>query len=138
MRFQRKATTVEAEQFTDETRPPAGVRFSDSLGFYVTTAQGRNVCVEIGEWIVREQDGERYYPVADDVFKDVYEPASTMAQDHYVQNRNADLEAEAVADKARIAELEAAIRDLKREHEASVPDYGLRRLLRDRLFNLVQ
>lgn len=39
--------------------------------------------------------------------------------------------------RKRIAELEAAIRDLKREHEAPVADYALRRALRDKLFAMI-
>ena len=39
--------------------------------------------------------------------------------------------------RKRIAELEAAIRDLKREHEAPVVDYALRRALRDKLFAMI-
>ena len=49
-----------------------------------------------------------------------------------------DWKFEAEEQQRRVATLEAAIRDLKREHEAPVPDYALRRELRDKLFSLVQ
>lgn len=38
---------------------------------------------------------------------------------------------------SRIAELETAIRDLKREHESPVNDYALRATLRKKLFSMV-
>lgn len=49
----------------------------------------------------------------------------------------AALSAYADSRDARIAELEAAIIALKREHGSPVPDYALRRVLRDKLFSMV-
>lgn len=73
--YRRKTVReVEAVQYADVNNPPAGVKFSDALGAYVTTIQGRHVCVSVGEWIVTESDGVHHYPVADDVFRDVFEP----------------------------------------------------------------
>lgn len=67
---------IEAEQFTSEDSLPPGVKFNDSLGHYVTTMQGRNVCVSVGEWIVKDgAEPGRYYPIDDAEFQDAYEPA---------------------------------------------------------------
>lgn len=66
---------IEAEQFLDEERLPPGVKRSDSLGTYVTTMQGRHVVVSLGEWIIRENDGVHYYPIDDEEFQRIYEPA---------------------------------------------------------------
>jgi len=78
--FRRKPTTVQAEQFTDYTRPCAGVKIGQddrtSPHAYVITMQGRKVEVSIGEWIVAEPDGEHYYPIADAEFRRIYEPAN--------------------------------------------------------------
>lgn len=74
--YTRKCTVVDAEQFLDGDKPPRGVKFSDSLGTYVTTKQGRHVCVSLGEWIVKEHEMEdRFYPIADDEFQRIYELA---------------------------------------------------------------
>ena len=74
--FRRKPTTVDAEQFTDISSPPRGVTFSHLSGTHeVVTLQGMKVCVRLGEWIVREAaNPERFYPIADDEFRRVYEP----------------------------------------------------------------
>lgn len=64
--FGRRPTLVQAEQFTDTSAPPDGVRWNDSLGWYVTTMQGRHVAVSVGEWIVDEPDGAHHYPIADE------------------------------------------------------------------------
>ena len=73
--FRRKPTTVDAEQFTDITKPPRGVLWSEPSGMYVViTLQGMRVGVRLGEWIVKENGWpDRYYPVADSVFRETYE-----------------------------------------------------------------
>ena len=63
--YRRKPTTVEAQQFTDYTRPCNGVRIVYLLGrpspsAVVTTMQGRDVEVDRGEWIVAEPDGKHF------------------------------------------------------------------------------
>lgn len=67
---------IEAEQFKDDNSLPPGVKFNDSLGHHVTTMQGWNVCVSVGEWIVKDgKEPGRYYPIDDDEFQRTYEPA---------------------------------------------------------------
>jgi len=73
--YRRKPTTVDAEQFTDESNPPRGVHRGIAFdGFVVTTTQGRVVPVGVGEWVVAESDGEHFYPIADVEFRRIYEP----------------------------------------------------------------
>lgn len=76
--YRRKPTDVDAEQFTAVSNPPRGVRWSAASEMYVvTTLQGMDVGVRIGEWIVREPSREdRYYPIADAEFRRIYEPTS--------------------------------------------------------------
>lgn len=75
--YTRKPTTVDAEQFTDPRNPPRGVSPHAYLDFAVTTLQGVKVGVRVGEWIVREAaNPERFYPIADDEFRRIYEPTS--------------------------------------------------------------
>ena len=74
--YRRKPTTVQAEQFTDYTRPCAGVKIRydrPSPTAYVTTMQGQDVDVKIGEWIAKEASGDGYYPIADAEFRRIYE-----------------------------------------------------------------
>jgi hypothetical protein len=45
---------------------------------YVKTIQGRDVDVSPGEWIIQEPDGEHFYPCADSVFRERYEPSQAQ------------------------------------------------------------
>ena len=76
--YRRKPTEVDAEQFTSVSSPPRGVRWSATSEMYlVTTLQGMEVGVRIGEWIVREPaNPERFYPIADVEFQRIYEPTN--------------------------------------------------------------
>lgn len=74
--YRRKPTVVDAEQFTDPDNPPRGVIFFGRLAlepFMVVTMQGRSVPVDVGEWIVAEDDGVHFYPIDDEVFRKLYE-----------------------------------------------------------------
>lgn len=78
--FRKKPALVDAEQFTDPRNPPRGVtvKWWDSSmtawRAYVTTIQGQEVPVGLDEWIVSEGDGVHFYPIADKVFLQTYEP----------------------------------------------------------------
>ena len=76
--YRRKPTTVEAEQFTDYTRPCRGVLINNDTAptptAYVVTMQGQSVPVKVGEWIAKEASGDGYYPIADAEFRRIYEP----------------------------------------------------------------
>jgi len=54
----------------------ADATFSHLSGLHqVVTLQGMKVGVRVGEWIVREPSNpERFYPIADDEFRKIYEP----------------------------------------------------------------
>ncbi len=71
MRFRNKPRIVEAEQFTED-HTPSGVKES-AVGPFVTTAQGQNVPVSFGEWIIKESQGDGYYPCKNDIFQATYE-----------------------------------------------------------------
>ena len=76
----KQITEIEAEQFLPPNQIPKGVfNVYDSLdgtvySGQVWTIQDERVNVKAGEWIVQEPDNpERYYPIADEVFKRKYE-----------------------------------------------------------------
>ena len=76
---------IEAEQFIPPLQIPKGVINVYEMGKgtnddptwftgEVWTIQGEKVRVKKGEWIVQEPDMiDRYYPIADEVFKRKYE-----------------------------------------------------------------
>ena len=76
----KQITEIEAEQFLPPNQIPKGVfNVYGSLdgtvySGQVWTIQDERVNVKAGEWIVQEPDNpERYYPIADEVFKRKYE-----------------------------------------------------------------
>lgn len=78
----KQITEIEAEQFLPPLQIPEGV-FNvyeiapNIFSGQVWTIQGERVNVSAGEWIVQEPDNpERYYPIADEVFKRKYELVS--------------------------------------------------------------
>lgn len=79
----KQITEIEAEQFLPPNQIPRGminVYISPDGTIYsgeVWTIQGEIVNVKAGEWVVQEPDSpERYYPIADEVFKRKYELVS--------------------------------------------------------------
>ncbi len=88
--------TIYAEQFLPPGKIPDGVMnvrlisVGDTKLYtgQVTTIQGEVVVIKSGEWVVREkQDPSRHYPVADDVFRDKYEPVSKIKTDKVFNNQ---------------------------------------------------
>ncbi len=73
MKFRSKPKIIDAEQFVDVNNTPCGVVRKMVGSFFVTTIQGQDVPVNLGEWIVREPDGIHFYPIADEVFRKNYE-----------------------------------------------------------------
>lgn len=98
MRFRRRPTFVEAQQFQGKDQRPVvpgvclgdsecrhasraskwhtehGMGVSCSFGVpHVITKQGELVAIHAGEWIVKESDNSGYYPVHPDVFKETYD-----------------------------------------------------------------
>lgn len=82
-RFRTKPTEIEAVQFNPHEHPwPHGVHSwegrpqpRDMSWGYVITIHGQKAHVHAGDWIVREPDGEHYYPVKPHIFAAKYEPA---------------------------------------------------------------
>ena len=80
----KQINEIEAEQFLPPNQIPKGVfnvygSSPDGTVYsgQVLTIQGERVNVKTGEWIVQEPDNpERYYPIADEVFKRKYELVS--------------------------------------------------------------
>jgi hypothetical protein len=77
MRFKSRYSEIEANQFLKDSECPLGVRTKEDGTHYVVTAQGQEVVVHPGEWIVIEDppgDGTRAYPIAPDMFPCRWEP----------------------------------------------------------------
>lgn len=77
MRYRRKPTEVEAEQFTGRGDDPRGVRRDQNRRPFVVTMHGQQVFVEPGDWILKEPAGSlayHFYPVRDSIFRETYEP----------------------------------------------------------------
>jgi hypothetical protein len=74
MKFRRKVTEIEAEQFLGPPPSPLpdGV-MADGDCCYVKTAHGQLVYLEPGDWIVPELNGRGHYPIKDDIMKQTYE-----------------------------------------------------------------
>lgn len=87
----KELKTVEAVQWTGDSERPMPDWFTEALreGHLVTrqnhdegvlelrmtTAQHQWVYAKPGEWIVREGVADRFYPIADDIFRATYEVA---------------------------------------------------------------
>lgn len=77
MRFRHRATLVEAEQLLPPDHIPRGVSVGAGITgpvYSVVTMHGE-VAAKLGDWILPEPDGERFYPVDAKVFEETYEPA---------------------------------------------------------------
>lgn len=82
----KKRKIIEAEQFLPPHQIPRGVgvlreeNSSESV-FVIETMQGEVVRVKSGEWIVAEGEAhpDRYYPIANEIFRDLYEPLNETA-----------------------------------------------------------
>jgi len=80
-KYKSKPVIIEAEQFFQDKPLPfrdrCAVRFDGfglGLGWYVETMHnGQMVAIEDGDWIVPEPDGEHFYPIKDEVFRNKYE-----------------------------------------------------------------
>ena len=82
MRFRRKPTTVEAQQFLgplyDLPFRERAVCCLDGRRWYVTTIHDEEATIVDGDWIVLENPEDpsdpRAYPVKPDIFAATYEP----------------------------------------------------------------
>ncbi len=83
-KYRKKPVVVEAMQWLGlrpdgPTPMPPGVYREPSGGrFYVTTMHLQRVYLEPGDWIIREPDGEHYYPCKAEVFAASYETAGDV------------------------------------------------------------
>jgi hypothetical protein len=72
--YRKRPVTVRANQYVPGRPWPEGVKWDEAAGqTYVHTINGDRVPVRAGDWVIRESDGEHYYPVTDQVFRATYE-----------------------------------------------------------------
>lgn len=74
-----KYTEIEAEQFTDD-HCPAGILYRSGRCF-VTTINGNDARVFIGDWIVAEPDGVHHYPIKPEIFEKRWQPKADVILD---------------------------------------------------------
>ena len=77
----KRPVVIDAEQYTEYGKPVRGMCNSQSCyssgndsPHVHTIHAGQIVNLEVGDWIIPEPDGEHFYPVKPDIFKDTYEP----------------------------------------------------------------
>jgi hypothetical protein len=87
-RFRKRPVEIEAVQWHGEANCPKVFAFLglehpvdelDHSEIYVTTIHGETATVRPGDWIVREPEPGRFYPVKPDIFARSYEPAAPSA-----------------------------------------------------------
>ncbi len=85
-RYRKKPVEVDAIQWTGENFDAVKAFASGAVGIGTVmggaiplwvTAAAATCYVERGDWIIREPDGSGFYPVTDDPFSVIYEPADT-------------------------------------------------------------
>lgn len=80
MKYRKKPVIIEAEQYILGKPLPKGVCDKAHNGFkgglHVHTIHNNQaVELETGDWIIRESDGEHFYPCKPDIFEAIYERA---------------------------------------------------------------
>lgn len=77
MRFQSKPITIEAECFREGEPLPFRDESAccfDGAVWYVVTTHGQKTLISFGDWIIREPNGNGFYPCKPDIFAKRYEP----------------------------------------------------------------
>jgi len=72
-KYKKKPVVVDVVGQFDGTHLLQGMDFDMSGAFVRTMHENQKVYVLEGDWILPEPDGEHYYPVKDEVFKNTYE-----------------------------------------------------------------
>jgi len=85
-KYRKKPVVVEAGQWNPYMKDYPGQGKPDELGViwqfnpegyvcngFVTTIHGQETKVAIGDWVIREPDGEHHYPCKPDIFEATYE-----------------------------------------------------------------
>ena len=79
-KFRKKPVVIEAEQYVKYGKLVKGMCNSKSCfisgnsKMHVHTIHNNQIVnLEIGDWVVPEPDGEHFYPIKPDIFKDTYE-----------------------------------------------------------------
>ena len=80
-KYRKRPVVIDAEQYTEYGELVRGMCNSvscyssgNSKPHVHTIHAGQIVNLEVGDWILPEPDGEHFYPVRPDIFKDTYEP----------------------------------------------------------------
>lgn len=82
MKFRKKPIVVEAEQFLGVQPLPFtddGACCYDGKRWYVTNSDGKKVQIVVGDWVIREFDGQGFYPCENAMFRKLYEPIDSPA-----------------------------------------------------------
>lgn len=80
MKYRRKSTVIEAEQFNrgvsliNTQRGVCQCELGSERGHVHTAHNNQVVNLEQGDWIIPEPDGEHFYPCKPEIFETTYEP----------------------------------------------------------------
>lgn len=71
-KFKKKPQEFEAHQWNGSNSDVPGVEVvhnfaMDEDQYFVTTAHGQHVYLSPGDWVVKEPDGNGYYPIKNDI-----------------------------------------------------------------------
>ena len=87
MRFRKKPLEVDAMQWTGDNIHELwdwggaehiyGPTETNPTWLIVTTIHDEKASVALGNWVIREPDGERFYPCEREVFAATYDPVTS-------------------------------------------------------------
>jgi len=86
-RYRHRPIEVDSNQFFEDKRWPLGVhRSDDGETCVVRTSHGDTIPLRNGDWIV-PQPGGGAYPVADELFRQLWEPVKPCACGGYCDGK---------------------------------------------------
>ena len=81
-KFVKKPIPIQAEQFFYDKPLMVGVFYPPTQNgtfvgdAFVITAHDQRVYLQNGDWVVPEPDGEHYYAIKDEIFRELYLPVA--------------------------------------------------------------
>ncbi len=76
-KYRKKPVVVEAAQYRRGQPFPPGVSLDEQGSTHVVTIHKQKAFLDDGDWVIREPNGENYYPCKPDIFAATYEPVTT-------------------------------------------------------------
>ena len=80
-KFRKKSIVIEAVQYVEKGKHVKGIctcyclPVGEGNAAHVHTIHANQaILLEVGDWVIPEQDGKHYYPCKPDIFEQTYEP----------------------------------------------------------------